>query len=138
MKRIFVKIDFKVIDEKYISNFDIEREIFFAVTPDIDLETIILVGLINYLKFLGIVSVGFISVYVRAVNNKANGRVVLLLGRVRSAMVFFVLFTKGSEVVDLSLGSHQFFQNIIEVNLSGRTQHKLMKYLKSSINSLYH
>jgi hypothetical protein len=123
LKRIFVKIDFKVIDEKYISNFDIEREIFFAVTPDIDLETIILVGLINYLKFLGIVSVGLISVYVRAVDNKTDSRIELLLGRVGGTLIFFVLFAKGCKVVDLPLGSH-LFSNVIKVNLSGRMQNK--------------
>ena len=69
MKVILIQLNLEVIDEENISNFDVEDKILFSIAPDIDLEDLIGVGLINNLEFLCVVSISLISIDIGAIDD---------------------------------------------------------------------
>jgi len=73
LKFVVVGINFEIVEEDDVTNFDTGGEIFPAIAPEVDLKGFLLLGVVDDFKFLSVVPVVFIAIGVGAVDDESDG-----------------------------------------------------------------
>ena len=72
LQLVLVEFKFKIVEEDDVPNFEVEGEILFLAAPDVDLKGLILVRRVDDFEFLGEVSVPFVAVGTRCVDDQSD------------------------------------------------------------------
>ena len=89
---VIVGVDFEIVEQNDVTDFDMECKILFMIAPKVDLKWIVLLTMIDNFKFLGVVPVVFVAIDVGAVNDESDGGEEFIVG-----FAFLVLFLELSE-----------------------------------------
>ena len=116
LELVVVGVDFEIVEEDYVSDLEAEGEVLPAVAPEVDLERVLLLGVVYYFQFLGVVPVVLVAVYVRAVDYQPDGRQQSFAG-----LALLVLFPELGQRKQLPVLLH-FVPNYYLSQMSGRLQ----------------
>ena len=108
--------DFEIVEEDDVADFEVEGEILLAVAPEVDLEGLLLLGVVDDFEFLGEVPIVLVAVDVGAVDDEADGREQPVAG-----LALLVLFLELGQGKQLPVLLH-FVPNYYLSQMSGRLQ----------------